>query len=154
MRYHCKLFLLWIYTWSYNNLLRLIISYYNRISKFLIRSLLIFIIKGFQTIVFIFMVISIKLRPICPPAFFRCLSNTGTFTELWTTFFIESTGVACSDSISHNRVHVLSIPVCYSLAVRIEPATSRWLSFEIFGNLTTINISFNLEVHVFRYPWG
>ena len=25
--------------------------------------------------------------------------------------FIESTGVACSDSISHNRVQVLSIPV-------------------------------------------
>ena len=25
--------------------------------------------------------------------------------------FIESTGVSCSDSISHNRVQVLSIPV-------------------------------------------
>ena len=25
--------------------------------------------------------------------------------------FIESTGVACSDSISHNQVQVLSIPV-------------------------------------------
>ena len=25
--------------------------------------------------------------------------------------FIESTGVACSDSVSHNRVQVLSIPV-------------------------------------------
>ena len=30
--------------------------------------------------------------------------------ELWTTSFIESTGVACSDSVSHNRVRVLSIP--------------------------------------------
>ena len=50
-------------------------------------------------------------RPICPPAFFRCLSNTGTFTELRTTSFIESTGVACSDSVSHNQVQVLSIPV-------------------------------------------
>ena len=47
----------------------------------------------------------------CPPAFFKCLSNSGTFTELWTTSFIESTGVACSDSVSHNRVQVLSIPV-------------------------------------------
>ena len=26
-------------------------------------------------------------------------------------FFIETTGVACSDSVRHNRVQVLSIPV-------------------------------------------
>ena len=50
-------------------------------------------------------------RPICPPAFFRCLSNSGSFSELRTTSFIETTGVACSDSFSHNRVQVLSIPV-------------------------------------------
>ena len=68
-------------------------------------------IKGFQIIVFIFIVISPTFRLICPPAFFRCLSNLGTFTKLRTTSFIESTGVACSDSISHNRVQVLSIPV-------------------------------------------
>ena len=48
-------------------------------------------------------------QPICPTAFFRCLSNSGTYTELRTTSFIESTGVACSDSVSHNRVQVLSI---------------------------------------------
>ena len=30
---------------------------------------------------------------------------------LRTSSFIESTGVACSDSLSHNRVQVLSIPV-------------------------------------------
>ena len=71
----------------------------------------IFIIKGFQTIVFIFIVIFTTFRPICPPAFFRCLSNSGTFTELWTTSFTESMGVACSDSVSHNRVQVLSITV-------------------------------------------
>ena len=53
---------------------------------------MIFIIKGFPTIVFIFIVISTMFRPICPPAFFRCLSNSGTFTELQTTSFIESTG--------------------------------------------------------------
>ena len=70
----------------------------------------IFIIKGFQTIVFIFIVISTTFRQICPPAFFRCLSNSGTFTELRTTSFIETTGVACSYSVSHNRVQVLSIP--------------------------------------------
>ena len=39
------------------------------------------------------------------------LVELGTFTELRTTSFIETTGVACSDSVSHNRVQVLSIPV-------------------------------------------
>ena len=63
----------------------------------------IFIIKVFRTIVFIFIVISTTFRPICPPAFFRCLSNSGTFKELRTTSFIETTGVACSDSVCHNR---------------------------------------------------
>ena len=70
-----------------------------------------FIIKVFRTIVFIFIVISTTFRPIYPLAFFRCLSNTGTFTELRTTSFIETTGVTCSDSVSHNRVQVLSIPI-------------------------------------------
>ena len=82
-----------------------------KLTKFLRRSLVIFIIKGFQTIVFIFIVISTTFRPICPPAFFRCLLNLGTVTELRTTSFIESTGVTSSDSISHNQVQVLSIPV-------------------------------------------
>ena len=68
-------------------------------------------LRVFWTIVFIFIVISTTFRPICPPAFFRCLSNSGTFTELQTTSFIESTGVACSDSVNHNQVQVLSIPV-------------------------------------------
>ena len=72
---------------------------------------MIFIIKGFRTIAFIVIIISITFRPIRPSAFFRCLSNLGTFTELRTTSFIDTTGVACSDSISHNRVQVLSIPV-------------------------------------------
>ena len=57
---------------------------------------MIFIIKGFWTIVFIFIVISTTFRPI---------SNSGTFTELWTTSFNKS------DSVSHNWVQVLSIPV-------------------------------------------
>ena len=65
------------------------------------------IIKGFRIIVFIF-VISTTFQSICPPAFFRCLSNSRTYTELRT---IESTGVTCSDSVSRNRVQVLSIPV-------------------------------------------
>ena len=73
--------------------------------------LMIIIIKGFRTIVFILFVISATFRPLYPPAFFRCLSNLGTYIELRTMSFIKSTGVACSDSFSHNRVQVLSIPV-------------------------------------------
>ena len=49
-------------------------------------------LRVFRTIVFIFIVISTTFRPICPPAFFRCLSNSGTFTELRTASFIETTG--------------------------------------------------------------
>ena len=91
------------------------ISTINSLSKFLRQSLLIFIIKDFRTIVFIFIVISTTFQPICHPVFFRCLSNSGTFTEPRTTSFIETTGVACSDSVSHNRVQELSIPVCVLL---------------------------------------
>ena len=40
---------------------------------------IIFIIK---TIVFIFIVISTTFWPICPPAFFRCLSNSGTMDSI------------------------------------------------------------------------
>ena len=42
----------------------------------------IFIIKGFRTIVFIFIVIFTTFQPICPLALFRCLLNSGTFMEL------------------------------------------------------------------------
>ena len=70
---------------------------------------MIFIINGFWTIVFIFISISTTFRPISPPTFFRCFSNSETFTERRTTSFTESTGVGCSDSVSHNRVQVLSI---------------------------------------------
>ena len=70
-----------------------------------------FITKGFWTIVFIFIVISTIFHPICPPAFFRCMSNSETYMELWPTSFIESMVVTCSDSISHDQVQVLSIPI-------------------------------------------
>ena len=72
---------------------------------------MIFIIKGFRTVVFIFIAISTTFRPICPLAFVRSLSHSGTYTELRTTSLIESTEDACSDSVSHNQVQVLSIPV-------------------------------------------
>ena len=71
------------------------------------------VINCFQTIFFIFIVIFTTFRPICPLAFFRCFSNSGTFMKLWITSFIESMGVACSDSVSHNRVQALSIPVLF-----------------------------------------
>ena len=68
------------------------------------------------------------------PQRFRCLSNSGTFTEIRTTSFIESTGVACSDSVSHNRVQVLSIPVL--LLAYIKDWTfslQMFLSLEAYG---------------------
>ena len=37
--------------------------------------------------------------------------SSGSNMELRTTSFIESTGVACSDSIKHSQVQVLNIPV-------------------------------------------
>ena len=63
-----------------------------KISLFLYQYIDFFIIKGFWTIVFIFIVISTMFWLICSPAFFRCLLNLGTFTELQTTSFIESIG--------------------------------------------------------------
>ena len=81
------------------------------VSLILLDRFWVFIFKGFRTIVFIFIVISTTFRLICPPAFFRCLSNSGTYAELRSSSFIESTGVACSDSVSRDRVKVLNIPV-------------------------------------------
>ena len=86
--------------------------------EFHLSKLNFFIIKGFQTIVFIFIVISATFRSICPPAFFRCLSNSGTFTELRTTSFIESTGADCSDSVSRKpliRINKLRLRNCVNL---------------------------------------
>ena len=84
----------------------------------------IFIIKGFRTIVIIFIVIFTTFRLIGPPTFFRCLSNSTTFTELRTTSFIESTEVACSDSVW--RIHGLSNPVL--LLACSQDWTYKWLS--------------------------
>ena len=67
--------------------------------------------RGFSGHCTILIVFSTTFRPTCLPAFYRCLSNSETYTELRTTSFIESTGVAFSDSVSHNRVQVLSISV-------------------------------------------
>ena len=100
----------------------------------------IFIIKGFQTIVFIFIVISTTFRPVCPPAFFRCLSNSGTFTELRTTSFIESTGVACSDSVSHNRVQASKKTIIWRWQVQSSlQASSNTGILNIYTRLSCIS---------------
>ena len=108
-------------------------------SKFLRRRLLIFIIKVFRTIVFIFIVISQRfgryvLRPSSRRTVLRpsrryvlrpsSLSNSETFTELRTTSFIETTGVACSDSISHNWVQVLSTRLWLTESEQMTPVVS------------------------------
>ena len=49
-------------------------------------------------------------------------------------------GVACSDSVNHNRVQVLSILYRYLLSVRIELAASR-LSLQKLREPTTITIA-------------
>ena len=51
--------------------------------EFLRWSVMIFIIKCFHTIVFIFIVIFTTFWPIYPLAFFRCLSNLGTYSVLY-----------------------------------------------------------------------
>ena len=83
----------------------------DRFKIIIIMIIIIIINKSFRTIVFI--VISTTFQPICPPAFFRCLSNPGIYTELRTTPFIESTGVTCSDSVNRNRVQVLRISLLF-----------------------------------------
>ena len=97
--------------------------YLYQLSKFLRLRLMIFIIQGFQTIVFMFVIFTM-FWSICPLAFFKCLSNSGVCMEIWTRSFIQSMGVTCSDSVNHNRVLY-----CYSPAVRIEPAmlAQSWL---------------------------
>ena len=47
------------------------------LSKFLTRSLLIFIIKGFRTTVFIFIIISTAFWPVCPRGFLQVFVELG-----------------------------------------------------------------------------
>ena len=62
-------------------------------------------------------------RYILRPSSGVCLSNSGTSTELRTTSFIEFTGVTCSDSVSNNRVQVLSILVLLLACIKSKQAT-------------------------------
>ena len=80
-------------------------------------------------------------RPICPPAFFKCFSKSGTYMELQTMSFIESTGITCSDSISPNQVQVLSIPALLLILFRIARSKS-WQQHptrhQLYGHLPPI----------------
>ena len=63
----------------------------NKGAFFRIHSVIviIFIIQGFQTIAFTFILIFTTFHPMSHSAFFRYyLSNSGAYTELWTTTFI------------------------------------------------------------------
>ena len=83
---------------------------YFSLSKFLWRSLMIFIIRIFGLLsssLLLFHNVSADMNS----GFFRCVSNSETYRELWTTSFIEYTGVTCSDFVSHNWVRVFRIPV-------------------------------------------
>ena len=71
---------------------------------------MIFIIKSFQTIVFIFIVISIMFWLICLTAFFRCLSNSETFTELRKLWLMVSEQVTPVDSIKDVVRSSLKVP--------------------------------------------
>ena len=77
----------WKTTFMYLHLIimKLIISY-KLFLDFNVYEL--YIIQGFQTIVFIFIVIFTTFRSICSPVFFRCLSNLGGYVELLTTSYI------------------------------------------------------------------
>ena len=89
------------------------------LSKFLRWSLLIFIIKGYCSIVFIFIVI-FTFRLICPPAFFSCLSNLGTFMKHWTTSFIESIAIRTGNPRGSNYILMFRFSIfacCRSLFI-------------------------------------
>ena len=63
----------------------------------------------------------------------RHLSNSGTFTKLRTTSFIESTGSPVLIPLALNRVQVLSIPVLLLVC------SQDWTSLEAQGTLEAYN---------------
>ena len=50
------------------------------------------------------------------PSLLQVFAKLGTYTELRTMSFIDSTGVACSGSVNHNQVQVLRIPDFFTCA--------------------------------------
>ena len=67
--------------------------------------------------------------------------------ELWTMSFIESTGVACSDSINHYLVQVLSI------SVLLLTSSQDWTCYlQIIVSLEALGT--NAYNHYAMYPAG
>ena len=107
--------------------------------------LLIFIIKGFWTIVFIFILIS--------ATFYQVFVELGNLHG--TSKFIESTAVNCSDS--YNRVEVLSIPVLLltcsedwtcNLQMIVTPCVLLGIQSEFLGH---INLMFLVDKNYYYY---
>ena len=77
--------------------------------------------------------------------------------ELRTTSFIESTGVACSDPVSHNQVQVLSIPVLLLACSQDWTCNLQMIvSLEAWGTkvythyaMCTAVVRSSMKVHVF-----
>ena len=102
------------------------------------------IIMCLRKIVFIY--ISTTFRPIYPLAFFRNSSKSITFTELRTTSFTESTEVTCSDSISHNPIQVLSIPVLLLACSQVWTCNPQMIvSLEAQGPSITVSLCVLLD---------
>ena len=74
-------------------------------SKFLRRSLIAFIIKGFRSIYCYFHNVPADMSS----GLLQVFVELGNLHR--TSNFIESTGVSFTDSVCHNRVQVLSIPI-------------------------------------------
>ena len=72
---------------------------------------MIFIIKGFRTIVFIFIVISKNVSADMSSGHLQVFVELRNLygTSNYVLYWIHR--VTCSDSVSHNRLQVLSIPV-------------------------------------------
>ena len=79
-----------IFKYLYTRVSYLLSIFYSSPTPWLNGPNSLFLIKGFRTTVFMFIPISTIFRSICPPVLFRCLSNSGTFTELGTTSFIDA----------------------------------------------------------------
>ena len=108
----------------------------------------IFLIQVFQTIIFIFIVISTAFRLMCPSAFFRCfLSNLGSYTELRTTSFILI--FTCSDSVNHNWVQVLCISV---LLLQLTFDKKRLKKGGGYIGRNVMNITIKMK-SIARKPW-
>ena len=67
---------------------------------------MIFIFKGFRTIVFIIIVFSADMSS----DLLQVCVELGNLHGTWNYVLYWIHGVTCSDSVSHNRVQVLSIP--------------------------------------------